>query len=183
MFLIPPLPDLRSGRRLLGLLVLVLASAGGLAAPQLARSSSSSIEGRVVGISDGDTLTLLDASRTPRKIRLAGIDAPEKAQPFGARAKQALSDFAFGKAARAECGRPDRYGRELCKVIVDGRDVNVAMIEVGMAWHYAAYAKTQAPRDALAYAQAQGRARAQHIGLWTDAAAMPPWEWRRTRNR
>lgn len=164
-------------RRLLGLSLLLplLASAD---AP-----THHTIVGRVVGVSDGDTITLLDATFTQRKIRLAGIDAPEKAQPFGSRAKLALSSLAFGRDARAECGKPDRYGREICKVIVAGRDINIAMIEAGLAWHYTAYAKTQAPRDAIAYSMAQGRARGQRAGLWADTVPMAPWEWRRSRRQ
>lgn len=164
-------------RRLLGLsLLLPLLASAGTPPPHI-------IAGRVVGISDGDTITLLDATLTQRKIRLAGIDAPEKAQPFGSRAKLALSSLAFGRDARAECGKPDRYGREICKVIVAGRDLNIAMIESGLAWHYTAYAKTQAPRDAVAYSMAQGRARSQRAGLWVDAAPVAPWEWRKAARR
>lgn len=188
-WLVRSLARLRVIRRLLGLsLALPLLSLAGTPVPFLVlpanKPAPQVITGRVVGVSDGDTLTLLDAGLVQHKIRLAGIDAPEKAQPFGSRAKLALSSLAYGREARANCGKPDRYGRQVCKIIVAGRDVNAAMIESGMAWHYAAYAKTQPREDALAYARAQDRARLQRAGLWTDAAPVAPWDWRRAkRNR
>jgi hypothetical protein len=82
--------------------------------------------GTVVGIADGDTLTLLDSSKTPHRIRIDGIDAPERSQPYGQRARQSLADMAHGRGARAECARTDRYGRAVCRVTVDGLDVGLA---------------------------------------------------------
>lgn len=170
--------------RAAGIAVLLLAGAASwLPADARTAQARTIIAGRVVGIADGDTLTLLDATLRQHKIRLEGIDAPEKAQPFGSRAKLALSSSAYGREARASCGRPDRYGRQVCKIIVAGRDVNAAMIEAGMAWHYTAYAKTQPREDAQAYAQAQDRARRRRAGLWADAAPVAPWEWRKLRRQ
>ena len=76
------------------------------------------VSGRVVGISDGDTITVLDRDHRQHKIRLAGIDAPEKGQAFGERSRQSLAQMAHGKDARLDCHKTDRFGREVCKVWV-----------------------------------------------------------------
>lgn len=90
----------------------------------------------LVAIADGDTLTLLDSSKTQHRIRIDGIDAPEKGQAFGQRSKQSLSDLAFNRNAVAECHKVDRYRRDVCKVIVDGIDVGLEQVRRGLAWHY-----------------------------------------------
>jgi len=92
------------------------------------------IEGRVVGISDGDTITVLDSSKKQHKIRLAGIDAPEKKQPFGQASKVHLSDLVFGKNVVLDCGKTDRYKREICIVMINGQDANLAQVRAGLAW-------------------------------------------------
>jgi hypothetical protein len=102
-----------------------------------------------VGVADGDTITLLDNNRQQHRIRLAGIDAPEKAQPFGQRSKQHLSELAFGKQAKADCYKIDRYDRDVCTVYVDGKDIGLAQIDAGMAWWFRKYARMKAePSDA-----------------------------------
>ena len=112
------------------------------------------------------------------KIRLGGIDAPEKAQPYGQKSKQSLSDIVFSKTVMVETGKTDRYGREVGKVLVDGVDANLEQIKLGLAWHYKAYQREQSPEDRLAYAAAEKDAAAAHIGLWQDAVPVAPWEWR-----
>lgn len=99
--------------------------------PQL--EAASSIEGTVVAIGDGDTLTLLTATKKQVKIRLAEIDTPEKKQPYGTRAKQALSELAFGKAARVVVIDHDRYGRTVGRVYIDKIDVNAELVRGGHA--------------------------------------------------
>lgn len=94
------------------------------------------VEGRVVAVSDGDTIIIFDASKTQHKVRLAGIDAPEKGQPFGNVSKESLSRLMFDKRVEARCHKKDRYGREVCKVMRGGTDVNLEQIMVGMAWWY-----------------------------------------------
>lgn len=136
-------------------------------------SAAETITGKVVRIADGDTLTLL-IDREQIKVRLYGIDAPEKGQPFGNRAKQALSDMAFGKTARVEVKDTDRYGRTVGRVFVGDVDVNLELVKRGMAWHYVRYA----PKD-KALAQAERDARTAKRGLWADAKPIPPWEWRK----
>ena len=94
---------------------------------------------RVVGISDGDTITVLTADKTQHRIRLWGIDAPETGQDFGSRAKQAASGLAFGKTVKILPRDTDRYGRTVAEVILpDGRSMNREMVRQGMAWWYQA---------------------------------------------
>jgi endonuclease YncB( thermonuclease family) len=135
--------------------------------------------GTVVGIADGDTLTLLDQARIQHRIRIDGIDAPERTQPFGQRARQSLSDLAQGRSARAECPKSDRYGRAVCRVFVNGVDVGLEQVRRGLAWHYVKYAHEQSPQARVDYALAQEQARAARSGLWTVAAPVPPWDYRR----
>lgn len=137
------------------------------------------ITGTVVGISDGDTVSLLDRERVQHRIRLLGIDAPEKRQPYGERAKQHLARLAFSRPARAVCGRPDRYGRQVCQLFVDGEDVGLAQVREGFAWHYRQYQRDQVVEDRARYAEAEDEARAGRRGLWQDIRAVPPWEYRR----
>ena len=103
------------------------------------------LEGRVVGVADGDTLTLLDSNRQQHRIRLAGIDAPEKAQPFGQRSKQRLSDLAFEKEAKANSYKVDRYDRDVCTVFVNGKDIGLAQLDAGLAWWFRKYARGHRP--------------------------------------
>ncbi len=137
------------------------------------------LSGYVVGITDGDTLTLL-VDQQLHKIRVAGIDAPERHQPFGERSKQSLAKLAFNKNAIVDCAKKDRYKRDLCKVMVDGQDVGLKQIADGMAWWYRKYAHEQSRTDSVAYEQAEGMARRLQVGLWVDAKPAPPWDWRRT---
>lgn len=127
----------------------------------------------MVGISDGDTLTLL-VDKQSIKVRLANIDAPEKAQPFGNRARQALSDLAFGKEAACERSGLDRYGRSIATCTVSHHDVNAEMLRKGMAWVYRKYA-THVPD----YYPLEEEARARKVGLWADRNPIPPWDWRK----
>lgn len=134
--------------------------------------------GNVVGVADGDTITVLDAGKVQHKIRLTGIDAPEKKQPFGNRSKQSLSDMVFNKTVTVETDKRDRYGRELGKVLAGGKDANLEQVRAGMAWHYKAYERTQSATDRQAYTEAENEAKAAKRGLWVDAEPTQPWEWR-----
>ncbi len=137
------------------------------------------IPGRVVGVVDGDTVVLLDPALKQYRVRLQGIDAPESRQPFGQRSKQNLSSLVYGRQVVAECGKQDKYKRSVCKIVVDGKDANLAQIEAGMAWWYRTYAKEQAAADRALYESAEFAAREEKRGLWTDAAPVAPWDWRR----
>lgn len=136
------------------------------------------IEGRVVGVADGDTITVLDATKTQHKIRLSGIDAPEKKQAFGQRSKQSLSDLVFNHAVQVETTKRDRYGREIGKVLVGGLDANLEQVKRGMAWHYKAYQREQSKEDRVTYAAAEDVARGTRVGLWRDEQPVAPWEFR-----
>jgi endonuclease YncB( thermonuclease family) len=142
-------------------------------------SQAATITGKVVGVADGDTITVLDADKVQHKIRLAGIDAPEKKQAFGNRSKESLSDLVFDKRVTVETVKRDRYGREIGKVLVNGRDVNLVQVKRGLAWHYKQYQREQSPTDQQSYAAAEVEARAAKLGLWRDVEQMPPWEFRR----
>lgn len=134
--------------------------------------------GKVVGVTDGDTITVLDAGNVQYKIRLTGIDAPEKKQPFGQRAKERLAELVAGKAVEVETEKMDRYGRTVGKVFADGRDANLAMVVFGLAWHYKKYQDEQSPSDRLLYDSAEQDARAARRGLWADPAPIAPSDWR-----
>jgi len=139
------------------------------------------ISGRVVGVADGDTVTVLDGSLQQHKIRLSGIDAPEKRQPFGQRSKESLSGLVFARQVTVETDKKDRYGREVGRVRIDGIDVNLEQIKRGFAWHYTAYAKEQPWSDRRTYAAAEEEARVNLRGLWRDAQPVPPWDFRKHR--
>ena len=132
----------------------------------------------VVGVSDGDTITVIDAFHHQYKVRLTGIDAPEKRQAFGERSKQALAARVFDQDVVIELGKTDRYGRILSKVLMRGIDVNLEQVVSGMAWHYKRYAKQQSKEDRLAYGHAEAIARAAGRGLWRDRKAIAPWDFR-----
>ncbi len=141
------------------------------------------LTGKVVKIADGDTLTLLTAGKQQHRIRIAGIDAPEKKQPFGTRSRRNLARLAHGKEARADCPKRDRYGRAVCKVYVAGIDVGLKQIYDGMPWWYRAYSKEQSPDDRAQYEFKENQARLRKWGLWADPRPVPPWEWRTAKRR
>lgn len=146
-------------------------------------SHADTLTGRVVGIADGDTLTLLDATNTQHKIRLAGIDSPEKGQAFGQACKQSLSDLAYNRIVAVETSKLDRYGRMIGKVLVNGQDVNLEQVRRGCGWHYKKYQNEQSLDDRLSYNAAEESARAGKVGLWADNEPVPPWEWRKARRK
>ena len=145
------------------------------------------ISGRVVSVSDGDTITVLDANRNQHKIRLIGIDAPEKVQAYGQRSKQHLSDLIFRKDVRIEWRKTDRYQRIVGQVFVapfdcptcdKTVDAGLEQIRSGMAWWYRQYANDQAPEDRRQYEVAETEARQGRVGLWRDTDPVPPWDFR-----
>jgi endonuclease YncB( thermonuclease family) len=136
------------------------------------------ITGKVVGVADGDTLTLLDESEQQHKIRLSGIDAPEKAQPFGQKSKDRLAETVFGKIVAADCHKTDRYGRRICSIMSRGHDVGLLQVRAGLAWWYRQYEREQTAKDRVLYEQAEAEAKAESIGLWSEKVPVPPWAWR-----
>lgn len=142
-------------------------------------ASAGELTGKVVGVADGDTITVLEAGQKQHRVRLAGIDAPESGQAYGKASQKSLASMVAGKAVRVEWHKRDRYGRLVGVVIADSHDVGLLQIERGMAWHYKEFAAEQRPEDAQRYAAAEVEARLSKRGLWADDAPMPPWEWRR----
>lgn len=141
------------------------------------------IIGRVVRVADGDTITILDAGKVRHKVRLAGIDAPEKAQAFGESSHKSLAELLAGKIVSVETHKKDRYGRLVGKVLLDGHDVNVDQIRRGRAWFYTEYANEQTTSDRQSYDQAEAEARSSRRGLWIGKNPQPPWEFRRSGQR
>lgn len=146
--------------------------------PQLPRISDrdkkvvSSFEAKVVGVTDGDTITVLTSDNEQRKIRLDAIDAPEHKQPYSDKSSAALSTLVFGKVVRIDDMGRDSYGRTLGRVWVDKDSINRRMIADGWAWHYKEYS------DSTVLAAAEGQARESKLGLWAGKDPVPPWEWR-----
>jgi endonuclease YncB( thermonuclease family) len=137
------------------------------------------LSGKVIGVADGDTITILDSSNTQHKIRLAGIDAPEKVQPFGQVSKQNLSDMVFGKMVMVDWQKRDRYQRIVGKVLLNDRDVNLEQLRAGLAWHYKKYQHEQSVDDRVRYAGIEEEARLAKSGLWRVGTPIPPWDWRK----
>ena len=142
-------------------------------------SASKIIQGKVVSVADGDTITVLDAEKTQHKIRLQGIDAPEKAQAFGAKSKQALYEMVHGKTVQVSFEKSDKYGRILGKVLLDGQDICHQQIKAGLAWHYKKYQNQQPIADRDAYSASETAAKNEKLGLWSDPRPMAPWDFRK----
>jgi endonuclease YncB( thermonuclease family) len=150
-------------------------------------ASAAQLFGKVVGVADGDTVTVLEESQQQQKVRLAGIDAPERRQPYGDRAKQHLSALVYGKTVLVQWDKRDRYGRIIGHVFASdcmglacrySIDAGLEQIKAGLAWHYKQYEKEQPPAERVQYAALEQRARARREGLWSDADPVPPWEYR-----
>ncbi|MBA4067300.1 MAG: micrococcal nuclease [Isosphaera sp.] len=141
--------------------------------PVFAADKPKAVSGKVVDVTDGDTLTFLDAGKVRHKVRLHGIDAPEKGQAFGTKAKQALSDLVFDKEVAVAVTDVDRYERLVGRVTEGDTDVNTALVRGGHAWRYPQYDKTGD------FTAAQDEARAAKKGLWADTDPAAPWEFRR----
>jgi endonuclease YncB( thermonuclease family) len=137
--------------------------------------SGETIYGKVVSIADGDTITVLDSSKTQHKIRLWGIDCPESHQDFGTKAKQFTSDLVFGKTVQAITEDTDRYGRTVGTVMIDGKSLNEELVKSGYAWVYGQYCKKPIYEQWKRYEET---ARTGKVGLWSQANPMPPWEFR-----
>lgn len=137
-----------------------------------------SFDGKVVGISDGDTITVLTDEKRQVKIRLYGVDCPESKQAYGTRARQLTSDQVFGKHVHVEVMDVDRYGRTVGIVSApDGTTLNRELLENGMAWLYTAYCKAPLCQK---WKQLERQAQQAKAGLWADKNSVPPWRWRKT---
>jgi micrococcal nuclease len=139
-----------------------------------------SVIGTVTRVADGDTLTIEKDGRRER-IRLCGIDAPEKSQPLGQESKQALERMALGKQVAFTAIEKDRYGRTVAEVFVLGEPehfINGDMVEAGLAYHYAQYSGKCPNGNAIA--EAETLAKSKRSGVWADARAIKPWDYRKT---
>ncbi len=130
----------------------------------------------MVGVLDGDTVDVL-VDRKPVRVRLAEIDAPEKAQPFGTKSRQTLASSVFQQMVTVTTAGTDRYGRTIGTLWLDDRNINKIMVAQGMAWAYRKYLSDQSLLAAEATARGEG------LGLWSDVHAIPPWEWRAAKRR
>jgi endonuclease YncB( thermonuclease family) len=153
------------------------------------------ILGKVVKVADGDTVTIVDDSGKKHRIRLAGIDAPEKNQPYGDASTQGLVKLVSGKLVTVEYKKRDRYKRIVGKVLVNPPgevfcmaldcvkkvDVGLEQVKAGLAWHYKYYQMEQSENDRRLYSEAELDARIQQTGLWKNKEPMTPWEWRKKR--
>ncbi len=139
---------------------------------QTATAWAEILEGRVVSVHDGDTVTLLMTGNKQVKIRLAQIDAPESAQAFGQQSKQSLSDIVFNKTVKVEKETIDKYGRTVGTIFVDDLDANREQIKQGMAWAYREYLHDQS------LVSDEDIARQSKMGLWSSSNPVPPWEYR-----
>lgn len=143
--------------------------------------NADTFEGKVIKITDGDTVHVLDVSHHKEKIRLAGIDTPERKQPFGGKAKRHLASMIGNKTVTVEYSKRDRYGRIVGKILYQGKDINLEMVRAGLAWHYKKYQKEQSKLDRNLYAAADSFVKTNEIGLFKEKNAVPPWKWRKNK--
>lgn len=144
----------------------------------LPSANADRLSGKVVRVLDGDTVEVLDANRRVHRVRLAGIDAPESGQPHGTQATRVLSKAVAGETLIVDWHKRDRYDRLVGKLLLDGADVNLALVRAGYAWWYRAYAGEQTARDRKLYEAAEQTARRERVGLWRDPQPIAPWDWR-----
>ena len=149
-----------------------------VAFPVVSIASTAILNGCIVRVVDGDTVKFLDDDRVIHTIRLAGIDAPESKMPYGKQATAFLTDLILGKAVVAVPYKQDRYGRTIATIFLHEKDINLAIIDAGLAWHYKKYASEQPRFEAMAYAHSELMARQNKLALWSDEEPIAPWEWR-----
>lgn len=134
--------------------------------------SLETISGKVVGVSDGDTIVVLLSDNRELRVRLEGIDCPEKKQDFGEKAKQATATLCWNKEVKIIKSGTDKYGRTLGFVYVDDMCVNEELLKMGLAWHYKKY--NSDPH----YSQLEKNARERKVGLWSQPDPEAPWDFR-----
>lgn len=140
-------------------------------------ATAAELDGRVVNVHDGDTLTILSA-RQQIRVRLADIDAPELGQGFGRASRESLAALCAGQQSAVTPTATDRYGRTVARVSCRSTDAATHQVASGMAWVFTRYAPTGSPLYSL-----QGAAKAERRGLWSAPQPVPPWEWRRAQKQ
>ena len=138
--------------------------------------ASNIISGKVVKVADGDTITILNSQNKQIKIRLYGIDAPEKAQDFGNVSKEHLANLVAGKNIDATVIDIDRYGRSVSRINIDGKEVAEEMLKSGLAWLYTSYCKIP---ECKQWKELETQAKTAKIGLWSNPTSQEPWKWRK----
>lgn len=136
------------------------------------------IEGKVINVHDGDTVTVLDANGKKFHIRLQGIDAPELKQETGAESQKNLERMVMGKQVTIVWTKVDKYRRTVGTIMLDGKDMNIEQVRAGLAWHFKKYEDEQEPKDRVTYAKAEADARAAKSGLWQNPNPTPPGDYR-----
>src|SRR6516162_4973363 len=137
------------------------------------------LHGRCVGVADGDTIRVLSGDNQQIRVRFAFVDAPEKGQPFGQRAKQAMSELVFDKDVELLPHTIDRYGCLVAREIVDGQDAGLELLKEGLCWVYEKHVGEAPDEIQTDYRDAQDDAQSEKGGLWQDPDPVPPWEWRK----
>ena len=151
-------------------------------------AAAADITGKVVSVTDGDTIKVLDSNQKEHKVQLSGINAPERGQPYSNVSREHLADMLAGRDVRVASKKTDRYGRIIGKVWVRPSDcpscgktldANHAQILSGMAWWYRYYAKEQSAEDQGRYESAEDAAKSRELGLWADPRPINPYDWRK----
>ena len=146
-----------------------------------ARPAAAPFGGRIASVADGDSFTMTDDAGRRVQIRLSGIDAPERTQPYADVSRRSLRGLLESGPLRVEPLKVDRFGRVVARVSAGGRDVGLAQVEAGLAWHFRRYQAEQAPEERAAYARAERAAREARAGLWRDPDPLAPWLFRQQR--
>jgi endonuclease YncB( thermonuclease family) len=141
-------------------------------------ANAETLTGKIVRVSDGDTLVLRTNPPADYRIRIAGIDAPEKGQAFGRRSQQSLAKLVLNRQAMLDCFKIDQFRRRICRVVVDGIDVALEQVRLGNAWWFRRFASEQTSVERSAFERAETEARRRRLGLWGEANPIAPWDWR-----
>ena len=145
----------------------------------ISTANAEKIDALVIKVADGDTITILDEQKKTHKVRLQGIDAPEKKQAYGEKSKQHLAFLIYNRTVHVEYSKYDKYGRIIGKVSLKGQDICLEQITKGMAWHYKKYQNEQSTIDRELYSSTELKARDTKIGLWNDVQLTTPWDFRK----
>lgn len=142
-------------------------------------ANATDINGHVVRVQDGDTVTILDGNKRQHVVRLSGCDAPEISQAFGRASRESLANQVAGQAVTFKAYKKDKHSRAVGKLLHGGNDLCLYQVSAGMAWHFSRYAHEQSAEDRARYADAEKQARQARRGLWIESNPHPPWEYRR----